>query len=53
MSKVIVLSPRKVAKIGGRAAIYLPKPYWNLHGKYVKVTIEILEEFEKGNGDVW
>ena len=35
--------PRKVTRIGGRAAIYLPKYLEFLRGKTVQVTIEVLE----------
>jgi len=35
--------PRKVSKIGRRAAIYIPKDLQFLKGKIVQVTIEVLE----------
>jgi len=41
--------PRKVAKIGRRAAIYLPKELQFLKGKTVNVTIEVLEETTSKN----
>jgi len=36
--------PRKVTRIGKRAAIYLPKYLEFLRGKTVQVTIEVLED---------
>jgi len=41
--------PRKVTRIGKRAAIYLPKYLEFLRGKTVQVTLEVLEEAEAGD----
>jgi len=41
--------PRKVAKIGRRAAIYLPKELQFLQGKIVQVTIEVLNVIRGGD----
>jgi len=35
--------PRKVSKVGNRAAVYLPKSLEFLKGKIVQVTLEVLE----------
>ena len=40
--------PRKVSKIGNRAAVYLPKDLGFLKGKIVQVTIEVLESGKDG-----
>ncbi len=45
MEQTIVLKPKKIAKEGPRAVIYVPKKYHYLIGKWVEVRIRVLPEY--------